>query len=101
MTTDMLMEALDGIIWYNGFYEQMQHWEALIDQAERNGEWVRRPEFPEDMSEQLEIFWMLLVLLYGNYGTSPRSGWIEDLVGARRFIRRICKTSREAEEHVY
>ena len=27
---------------------------------------------------QLEIIWMFLVLMYGEYGTSPRSGWIDE-----------------------
>ena len=27
---------------------------------------------------QLEIIWMFLVLLFGEYGTSPRSGWIDE-----------------------
>ena len=26
---------------------------------------------------QVEIIWMILVLMFGNYGTSPRTGWIE------------------------
>jgi hypothetical protein len=27
---------------------------------------------------QLEIIWMFLVLLFGDYGTSPRTGWIDE-----------------------
>lgn len=27
---------------------------------------------------QLEIIWMFLVLLFGEYGTSPRTGWIDE-----------------------
>ncbi len=30
-----------------------------------------------EVENQLQVIWMIAVSLFGNYGTSPRSGWIE------------------------
>ena len=40
---------------------------------------------------------MIAVLLFGDYGTSPRSGWITDINGFKSFIDEITKLYREAE----
>ena len=34
-------------------------------------------EIDSDDYAQLQIIWMMCVLLYGDYGTSPRFGWID------------------------
>lgn len=36
---------------------------------------IIRPDFIND--PVIELLWMILVIKFGNYGTSPRSGWIE------------------------
>lgn len=40
-------------------------------------------KFKDDIIEQL---WCILVLLYGSYGVSPLSGWIENIDGAISFL---------------
>ena len=37
---------------------------------------VRRPDWRDKTDEFGGIFWSWLVLQYGDYGTSPRFGWI-------------------------
>ena len=94
-----LLDALDSVVWYNGLYDQLKHWQELLMMAKADRTHLLRPIFPEDLREQLEIFWMLLVCLYGDYGTSPRSGWIEELDHAHDFIDEMCVTSKWSEEH--
>lgn len=49
--------------------------------------------FPEclgnDCDHIANVFWAVLVLMYGNYGTSPRFGWIEDANAAIEFVDTI------------
>lgn len=35
------------------------------------------------------VLWQLIVCMYGDYGTSPRSGWITNLSGALRFLEEL------------
>lgn len=32
------------------------------------------------------LLWSMLVLMFGDYGTSPSSGWIDDITGCVEFI---------------
>lgn len=32
------------------------------------------------------LLWSMLVLMFGDYGTSPRVGWIDDMTGCIEFI---------------
>lgn len=32
------------------------------------------------------LLWSMLVLMFGDYGTSPRTGWIADMTGCIEFI---------------
>lgn len=58
-----------------------------------------RPKEENFNDSQFEIFWMMLVLQFGDYGTSPRSGWLEmdnknEII---KFIDDITKISLEGE----
>lgn len=39
---------------------------------------ISKPQFikSDGSTPELELFWMILVEMYGDYGTSPRSGWM-------------------------
>lgn len=45
--------------------------------------------------DNLAPVWVLCVNLFGDYGTSPRFGWIEDIDGFRRFIEIITYTPED------
>lgn len=32
------------------------------------------------------LLWSMLVLMFGDFGTSPRTGWIDDITGCIEFI---------------
>lgn len=93
-TINDLIDALDGVTWYNGLAEILQEWKAL--EPGENG----TLRFPYDVrcDDQLELIWMICVGMFGDYGTSPRFGWIENVEGFRNFIDDITKTEREHKE---
>lgn len=48
------------------------------------------PENISDITKEnayCEMFYQILVLMFGDYGTSPRAGWIEDVNGAITFLK--------------
>ena len=105
-----ILDALDGVTWYNCLAEEIIKWKDpenyntsspygssypdvwLVPKIEFWNSW------PKEMKEQLEVIWMIFVLLFGNYGTSPRSGWIERKDEFFAFIDEITKTYRECDE---
>ena len=45
----------------------------------------------KETKSQLQLVWMMAVLMFGDYGTSPRYGWIEDVDAFRGWVLRITK----------
>ena len=91
-----LFNALESIVWYDGHYVWLKE---LRDDLEKH-----RTEYsymiPDDIEWHTEkhTIWMLLVGIFGDWGTSIRSGWIEDIDGCIEFIDALCKDSWEAED---
>ena len=95
-----ILDALDGVTWYNGLAEEVIRWKDLPILP--NGD-ILAPDIVGERSDtghQLQVIWMIAVFLFGDYGTSPRFGWISDVEGFQRFCQDITKTWREAEEDV-
>ena len=72
-----IIDALDSVTFYNGLAEEVERWKDLEPNdfnsisAPDN---VVIPKSEEDY--QLQAIWMILVELFGDCGTSPRSGWL-------------------------
>ena len=100
-----LLDALDSITWYNTYLaEELVRWKEPGYLGEYKDGML---SFPQEASDrwlengtyyQFQFFWMMCVLLFGDYGTSPRYGWIEDLDGFNWFIDQITKTHQEHPE---
>lgn len=71
--------------WYNGYedeFDKLLYY--LKDQQKRqkfveeNGIYfeISRPDFIKPDNSIMELYWMLLVYTFGDYGVSPRYGWI-------------------------
>ena len=63
--------------WYNGYedeFDKLLYY--LKDQQNNDMDSIFRPDFITPENEIMELYWMLLVFTFGEYGTSPRSGWI-------------------------
>ena len=84
--------ALESIIWYNG------HQEWLIDLANKLESTESYFPNPIDVSEwhtEMHCIWMLLVGMFGDWGTSIRGGWIEKTKECAEYIRKLCKDDDE------
>ena len=102
-----LKEALKTAMRYNGLNEPVREWKNYpltkygyinfdnqYDWNNSNGN-----TYMGAMDEgALQLIWMILVLMHGNYGTSPRFGWIEDVEGFKKTIDEICEDEEEYDE---
>ena len=93
-----LIDALDSIVWYNGIGDIVLSW----GNKEPDLSGYITPDYRDkgydiETVTSLEFIWMVAVLMYGDYGTSPRSGWIESCSEFKMFINSITKTYRENE----
>lgn len=102
-TAEQMISALDCATWYNGLAEHVLGWRDL--KPDRAGYilcpktvYGERAVYKGDR-DQLEVLWMIAVELFGNYGTSPRSGWIEDVNGFREWCLDITEIWRGSEEY--
>ena len=93
---DKLIDALHSIVWYEGLARDL----IKLKSSKPGPAGCIFPCIPyKDFYPELSIFWSLLVLLYGNYGTSPRVGWIETdkFSDACKFIDRIVNSANDDE----
>lgn len=108
-----LLGALPTIVFYNCLGEQLEiARDYLITQKKKikDGGYSVNTTRPDKLCgfdsksnsteefSQFEIFWMLLVLMFGDYGTSPRYGWInyEQIDDAILFIDWLLKGEKES-----
>lgn len=100
LDTRLLLDALDSVTHYNGLAEEVIEWKNLP-----LNEWGSYSP-PEIFSKasiewtpkyQCQVIWMILVFMFGDYGTSPRFGWIEKENKEQfdNFIDEITKTYQE------
>ena len=97
----IILSAIDSVVWYNGIGEFVLSWKDK--EPDMSG--YIRPDYREqgydtETTTNLEFIWMIAVLLYGDYGTSPRSGWIGDIDSFRKFIEAITETYRRDEGNI-
>ena len=64
--------------WYNGYEDEFDKLLYYLKDQQNNDSYsIFRPDFITPENEIMELYWMLLVFTFGEYGTSPRSGWID------------------------
>ena len=95
-----IKEALRDALWYNGLNEPVKEWaSASTDEYGRilyNESLYDFKQARSDMNEaQKQLVWMMCVLLFGDYGSSPRFGWINDVEGFKKFIEEIAEGEEE------
>ena len=93
-------QALDSVFWYEGLISRYDiddgfDPDSVILQMIRG---LRAAEsiytfemLPEDFDWQHRhtVIWQILVEMFGNCGTSPRTGWIEDTKECADFLEKI------------
>ena len=76
-----ILEAIGTVCYYNGLEEDLK---IILSNLDR----CHKFEFDES---SLRFIYSICVCLYGDYGTSPRSGWIEDIEHCKMFIKGIIR----------
>lgn len=100
-TLENIMYALTSIVYYDGHNEWLKN---MRDDMERfintHDEYASYPcpfNYAEWHTER-HVIYMLLVGIFGDWGTSIRSGWIEDIKGCIAFIDSICEKPCDDKE---
>lgn len=84
MNTD---DALNLLVKYNGYSDYVK---SIINHINGfQGKPVVCPDWLREPDTVVGWLWFILVCRFGDYGTSPRFGWIEDRDGAIRFLERL------------
>lgn len=69
-----------SVAWYNGYRDEFDKLLYYLKNQQKNTNsdtyLIRSPDFITTENEIMELYWMQLVQTFGDYGTSPRSGWI-------------------------
>lgn len=75
---DKGLEALLDVLYYNGYIEDIAEIVQYIYTNE-DPDHISFPHYLEEYydSDPARILWSVLVVMFGDYGTSPRYGWIE------------------------
>ena len=86
-----LEQAMNYLVFYNG-YEEIVH--SLLEHISMvsEGGTILPPKSLKygDESETVEaILWFTLVCMFGDYGTSPRFGWIDKKKEAIAFLNSL------------
>ena len=90
--SNSLQSALEEIVWYDGHYEWLKN---LADQLEKTSGFYANPFTAGQWHTEEHTIWMLLVGMFGSWGTSIRGGWIEETKEAAKYIRELCMTDEE------
>lgn len=99
-----IVNSIDSWIWYNclgeGVTELIEVLELYPDKYQDDFDpyFTALNNWRVRWWEQLEPLFMIIVCLFGNYGTSPRSGWIErkNMKKCIRFLE-LCKSTYQEE----
>ena len=100
MFDEKLIDALDSVTWYNCYAEKVLGLIKYGDAILNDGKSVIICPFDDIKNNMgLTVIWMILVDVFGDYGTSPRTGWIEKEKWneCKNFIFKITETYREEE----
>ena len=86
--------ALECIVWYDGHYEWL---EELAEELEATSESYTNPFTIGQWHTEEHTIWMLLVGMFGDWGTSIRGGWIEKTKECADYIRKLCRKAKDEE----
>lgn len=94
---DMFYNAMVDALWYNVGNEFVE------DLCERYKNWNGASgsfgisDIPDEWydNECLNQYWSMIVLAFGDYGTSPRSGWVPKSEKADKFFEDLSADFKE------
>lgn len=84
------IEAIGTIGSYNGYKRIIKELYNYIAYCETTSSTCNFPDFLSDNPDNYDrIIWSIIVLKYGDYGTSPRFGWIESVHEAKIYLKEL------------
>lgn len=95
-----MVGALRDIVWYNGHSEWLKELIKELEEKKKEETYRNYPN-PLPTSEwhtEKHMIWMLLVGMFGDWGTSIRGGWIEQHDECIAFIKSILPEEEEDDE---
>lgn len=95
---ESLIYSLDSAAWYEGLSQIIHDWQYLP--VDGTNIWCPlsapiNSEYSEHDWALLDFVWMLCVELFGDYGTSPRFGWITQVDEFKEFCNQFSTESPE------
>jgi len=99
MTEQDFTEAFFHVVCYNGYEEDIKEWARICGEQEYPFVFLYRWNLHNDpfSRSQLEVLNIILVTLFGDYGTSPRTGWIEKKQECKEFLDKIIEMCADRE----
>ena len=87
-----ILYVLKIISHYNGYDDLFRKWANIKLATGEN--MLFKPDlnckdWDDREAAQIEIIWMMLVIMFGDWGTSPRYGWIKDIKAFRKFLNHL------------
>ena len=77
MDEKQIIEALNDIVFYNGLDDAIQEWKNLLpENGCINTDYYRKYASEPALCAQLQVFWMLCVLLFGEMDNYGKNAWI-------------------------
>ena len=103
ISLETMLDAIDNIVWYNCLGEMLLEVIKDLDKAIADGK--TQYVYPEHIFDygdrnppgDLQAVWMTCVTQFGDWGTSPRYAWIEDLKGCRAYLLAVTYSYRCAD----
>ena len=108
---ERIIDVFADVVWYNGYEPTVEEWLQEMSKKRPKGEtvpplyttenlnWIKMSKDEIFDFAQQQVLWMVLVNLFGDYGTSPRFGWIEHPRACANFLKEVLKNiDRDWEE---
>ena len=77
VTKESLIYALNAVTSYNGLAGIIEQWLEPGYFKDNGGglswDWEKYRSYVSSDRDQIQVIWMICVMLFGNYGTSPRT----------------------------
>ena len=90
-----LYEALTDIVWYDNHSDWLREACSELEKAKKEGTNYCIPDI--EWHTEMHTIWMLLTGMFGDWGTSIRSGWIEDIDGCIEFIQGLIRDANDED----
>ena len=94
---DKLYRALVNALWYNVGLEAIENLYNKLNALTEKDYSISYRDIDEDWywDKELNTYWTMFVEMFGECGTSPRSGWLFKTPESLNFFKNICDDLKE------